>query len=135
MASLKLRAIFPKGAVVPRPNAARITAVHTAVKNNSIRRLAKYPPPPAGSTYVRTGELGRKWRGVGTPDRVRIENPMPYAGYVEGDDPDYKPKYARSTVDSDQAWMHVGRWPRALEVLDEEYEKLLPRLQDAIVPR
>jgi len=62
--------------------------------------MAVYPPQRPGSSYVRTGDLGRGWR---VEDGRYLEggyvvaasNAVEYAPWVQGDD---------------QAWMHVGRW-------------------------
>jgi len=71
--------------------------------------MAEYPAPPPGSTYRRTGTLGRLWTsaqyeistGSGSVTGV-IGNAacsprgVAYGPFVQSAD--------------DQAWMHVGRW-------------------------
>lgn len=61
-------------------------------------RLARYPRPPASSTYVRTGTLRQAWRSTGASLHYVVGNNVRYATYVQG---------------SDQAWMHRGRWETA----------------------
>lgn len=70
----------------------------------------QYPPPPSGSTYHRTGQLGSRWtiREAGS-GMYAFENPTPYAGYVVGDE---------------QAWMHRGRWWKASERIEEQVVEL-----------
>jgi len=72
---------------------------------------AAYPPPPAGSKYVRTNTLRAGWlsgqtrftaSGQTQLEAVR-ENATPYGGYVQGED---------------QAWMHVGRWRTTEQMMD-----------------
>lgn len=52
------------------------------------RITSKYPPPPGGSTYVRTGRLGAGWRSS-TQDKgggivSEVNNNVEYAKYVHG---------------------------------------------------
>jgi len=85
--------------------------------------LPGYPPPPAGSTYRRTGELGRRF-SVGEVSvsansaTVPIGNNTPYAGFVVG--PDMGSPH--------QAWMHRGRWWQ----LDKEMEKDVNKVRGPI---
>lgn len=90
-----------------------------------------YPPPPAGSGYVRTGTLGRE---ISTDVRVLgseivgvIGSPTVYSPYVISD------------VEVDgrgpQAWMHVGRWwtlqgvvEKAKDGIIHLYERMIQRL-------
>lgn len=62
--------------------------------------MENYAPPPANSTYRRTGRLGSNW-GLRRRGKTRVEfyNMTPYAGYVVGDG------NARR-----QAAIHAGRW-------------------------
>lgn len=66
---------------------------------NLIRRKQKYPAPPAGSTYVRTGTLGRQLthevRQIGSKTVGILGSPTVYAPFVIGED---------------QASVHRGRW-------------------------
>lgn len=47
--------------------------------------MSVYPPERPGSTYVRTGDLGRGWRVVASAERIRVRNDtVPYAVFVQG---------------------------------------------------
>lgn len=46
--------------------------------------LAPYPPPPPGSTYRRTGQLGQGWRIRGIPLGAVLENRVNYSRWVHG---------------------------------------------------
>lgn len=50
------------------------------------RRVAKYPPKPGHSAYVRTGTLGRLWTTKIEKNGSRgvVGNSTPYAVYVQG---------------------------------------------------
>ena len=50
------------------------------------RAVAPYVAPPAGSTYRRTGRLGRSWFVTPSKDAVVISNAAPYSGYVQAKD-------------------------------------------------
>jgi hypothetical protein len=79
--------------------------------------LQRYPSPPAGSTYTRTGDLGRSWVSskpifsgstlIGTVDNaVRSRRTgQPYAQWVQG-------------VET-QAAIHAGRWITDAEALQQ----------------
>ena len=92
-----------------------------------VRRKLKgtpYPPPRPNQKYKRTGRLASSWaaRRVGA-GRYAIVNRAagrsgPYAVYVVGD-----------RRGSGQAWMHVGRWWKAKNIIEEE----LPGLRRVIV--
>lgn len=80
--------------------------------------LPPYPPPPASSTYRRTGTLGRE---ITTDTAIegnavvgKIGTVTEYASYVISRD--------------DQAWMHEGRW----WTLDEEVEKAVDQVGEEI---
>lgn len=87
------------------------------------QNLPSYPPPPADSSYRRTGELGRRMY-VGDPvvtgngASVEIGDNRPGAGFVIG------PR----SGDPHQAFMHVGRWWQ----LDVEMEKGIGAVTDAV---
>ena len=65
-----------------------------------------YPPAPAGSSYGRTGNLGREIntevKAMGTDIVGIIGSPTPYAPWVISDE-------AAGGI-GPQAWMHKGRW-------------------------
>jgi hypothetical protein len=74
------------------------------------RALQQYPPPIAGSSYIRSGDLGRGWDrdphfrigrgGIG----VSLSNPVAYAGLVQG------PR---------QAKIHKERWLSIVTAQDQ----------------
>lgn len=77
--------------------------------------MAKYPPPPAGSKYRRTGTLGRRWTTAVTYTndslRGRVGNNTLYGPYVESA--------------QFQAHQHRGRWQTDLSVLNEERNHII----------
>ena len=85
------------------------------------RRLAgmgNYPPPPPGSTYVRTGEFGSSWSTEEmAPSKVEFLNLAPHADPVAGEQ---------------QAWMHRGRWWVAIKRIEEDIPVLLTYLEKAL---
>lgn len=87
--------------------------------------LATYPAPPAGSRYRRTGLLGGNWAGA----THRVRRVIRPAGlYVEGQIQNARPGVEYVQNADDQAWMHVGRWKTAQQVLSElqsEADRLL----------
>lgn len=84
-----------------------------------VKIMRVYPPRPSGSTYIRTGRLGRSWKiETAGPSGYRIKNEARfrnrrYSKYVVG-----------SASGEGQAWMHVGRWPLFRSVVDSEGAKL-----------
>ncbi len=89
--------------------------------------LARYPAPPANSSYRRTGTLGRTWTSAkpsyagtnGTTFQAKVGNATPYGPYVQGD-PKKKPG---------QAKIHQGRWSNVPQV---EQDAALELEQDVI---
>lgn len=76
--------------------------------NNVISDIKNYPPPPSGSTYVRTNRLFFGWHVVSGAGgfTVNIVNNVPYAGFVQGDQ---------------QTWFHEQTgWLRIREHLDRD---------------
>lgn len=69
-----------------------------------------YPPPPPGSTYVRTGTLGRSVTSLAgrAPGALsRVEATGGRAVGIIGTNI----RYAQYVIDEErQAWMHEGRW-------------------------
>lgn len=59
--------------------------------------LRQYPPELPNQRYVRTGTLGRGWRGSAAGQVVTLENPVAYAGAVYG---------------PNQRAIFAGRWPQ-----------------------
>src|SRR5262245_56539893 len=78
--------------------------------------LADYPPPPAGSTYRRTGTLGRLWTAA-QPEfaadasgfEASIGNATPYGDFVQGEH---------------QASMHRGRWKTVEDVVNSHQAEI-----------
>lgn len=93
--------------------------------------LADYPAPPAGSTYARTGDLGRMWtaaRPEFAPEasgfEASIGNKRPGAQFVQGER---------------QAKVHQGRWKTVEDVvrahqaeIEAYFERALQRAADRI---
>lgn len=79
--------------------------------------VSKYPPKPAGSTYVRTGNLKASWQpkvigSNGVLGQVSsISSKAPYNVYVQDG--------------NQQAPVHVGRWQTAQDVAESEQAKVL----------
>lgn len=87
-----------------------------------VQRIAQvYPSPPTGSTYRRTGTLGRRWtttvEAVTSGVRGIIENPTSYAPMVQGEQ---------------QAAVHRGRWKPMSQIIKEEGKKIVGYLQKAL---
>lgn len=80
-------------------------------------RLAVYPSPPSGSTYRRTGTLGRAWTQQGAGLRYVVGNNVRYATYVQG---------------PDQAQVHRGRWLTAEKAAEEVIEPLTRDIAAAV---
>lgn len=93
-----------------------------------------YPPPPSGSTYRRTGTLGRSVTSQSAPGALsRVETlGSGVVGYIGT-----SIRYAPYVIDRNrQAWMHRGRWwllqdvvERAVDgirrVLEREIDRIL----------
>ena len=82
-----------------------------------IEALRVYPPPRAGSKYIRTYRLRDGWwwerRHTGKGEvQINMTNKMPYTKWVQDS------RY--------QAWMHVGRWTNTVQATNE---KLLHKTQ------
>ena len=91
--------------------------------------LARYPSPPAGSTYARTGTLGRLWTsaqpvwsasGSGLGFAATLANATPYGPYVQ--DPGSQPP-----------WM--DHWDDTQAILDQHTAELAAALADALAAR
>lgn len=77
-------------------------------------RMAMYPPPPPGSTYRRTGTLGRRWT-TGRRE-IPIANSQRIEGRV-GNNTSYGPFVQAKQF---QHRIHRGRWPDDEQVAKEE---------------
>jgi hypothetical protein len=84
--------------------------------------LATYPPKPPGSTYRRTGSLGRAWavevRGLAGNIVGVAGNTMPYAPEVQDL--------------TEQADVHRGRWPTVQGVAQKEAGTITNIYQDEL---
>lgn len=83
-----------------------LRAAQLEARRRIVTDLRTYPPPPPGSTYQRTGNLGRGWAAadaapVTNDARLVIENAVDYADEVQG---------------ANQAQVHRGRWATVEEV-------------------
>lgn len=76
-----------------------------------------YPPERPRQTYVRTGKLGRGWNVRPTTGGATIFNNRPGVIFATGDG-----------QGGGQAWMHVGRWWRAADIIRNERKTLGPML-------
>ncbi len=96
-------------------------------KSKQLRNTA-YPPERPGQKYKRTGRLGRSWRAMNPrPGVVSIINlartpgGKPYAHWVVGD-----------AKGEGQAWMHVSRWWKARDIIEETTPTLTAELTLAL---
>lgn len=83
-------------------------------------KMAKYPAAPAGSRYIRTGTLGRRWTNEVATDgkRGRVGNNTTYGPWVQS---------GRL-----QAWMHRGRWQTDEQVAKKEEGRVRDMFEDEI---
>lgn len=81
-----------------------------------------YPSPPSGSTYRRTGTLGRRWttKPIRRVDEVgrEVGNKTDYAPFVQSDEL--------------QATVHRGRWQTDAQVLRREAPAILRDIEDTL---
>lgn len=88
-----------------------------------VNRMAKYPQKPAGSTYDRTGTLGKRWtyrlRGSGRELEIRVGNNTVYGPWVQSE--------------QFQARVHKGHWQTDEQVLNQEDDRIRGFFEDAIV--
>jgi hypothetical protein len=80
-------------------------------------KLAKYPPPPPNSTYIRTGRLGEGWEApVPTSLMAQVTNMVEYAPFVQ-----------RSPLmgDPHQTAQHAATgWPTDVGVVEESADEI-----------
>jgi len=86
------------------------------------RRMADYPPQRPGSSYRRTGTLGRRW----TTEITQTENGLD--GRV-GNNTEYGP-FVQS--DRFQARVHRGRWQTDRSVTEKAAPDILADFRNAI---
>jgi len=86
------------------------------------RDMADYPAQRAGSTYRRTGTLGRRWTtkvSYGSSGvQGKVGNNTKYGPYVQSE--------------RFQSRIHRGRWQTDEQVLERDTEKITGLLQDTI---
>jgi hypothetical protein len=102
------------------PDIGRLQIYRTA--QAIVKRMKDYPPPPFGSSYIRTGRLGGGWNITRRSNGYTIRNSTTYTKYVVG-----------NAYGLEQAWMHVGRWQVFRDVNDEEVKKLPAEIEKEIV--
>lgn len=101
---------------------AKLDGADDALKTWAYRiqgEMATYPAPPPTSTYVRTGTLGRAWTTTGSRLSYTVGNNTVYAPYVQDADR--------------QAWMHVGRWQTAQEVVEKHTAEIVADVEAGII--
>lgn len=84
--------------------------------NLLLERMTDYPPPPANSTYNRTGDLGNSWEVDLAGSRVHSD--IYYGPFVQ----DYE----------EQASIHRGRWQTTQSVAAEEEDNIVGIYERAI---
>lgn len=104
-------------AEIPRIGRLQIYQTSQAI----VRRMKAYPPPPAMSTYIRTGTLGAGWMITSNTNGYTIRNDTLYTKWVVG-----------NAYGLEQAWMHQGRWQLLRDVTEEETAKLPKEIDDQI---
>lgn len=84
--------------------------------------LAKYPAQRSGSSYVRTGTLGREWTTRVRPEGGklvgRVGTKVIYAPFVQSS--------------QFQAAIHKGRWQTDVQVLEANRDRILRQFESAI---
>lgn len=85
-------------------------------------RLMTYPPPPPGSTYRRTGTLGRRWTVEGGQMRWVIGNNTGYGPLVQ-DEAQQRPVHARTG------------WPTAQAVARDAEPDVVRNVEAALAQR
>ena len=82
----------------------------------------RYPPPRAGSSYVRTDVLKNSYT-------TKIETtPRSMIGKV-GTNLGYAPFVQSHQF---QAWMHKGRWPTDLDIMEKNRPAIVAKFEQAI---
>ena len=91
-------------------------------------QVPPYPAPPAGSTYSRTGTLGRgintKVKTMGSEVIGIIGSPTPYSPWVISDE--------AAGGAGPQAWMHQGRWWTLQSVVKNTAAEVVKFFEDMI---
>jgi len=90
-------------------------------------KMKKYPQPPSGSKYVRTGTLGRRWT-----HEVSARGSNQHAGRLTGkvgNNTTYGPFVQSAAF---QARMHKGRWQTDAQVLAQTMPQVKQFFETAI---
>jgi hypothetical protein len=85
-------------------------------------RMAKYPTQPPGSTYRRTGSLGRRWTTAVEESRDTVRGTV-------GNNTSYAPWVQAKNF---QARIHQGRWQTEVDVTEQSREEIAALFQAAI---
>ena len=112
---IRLLGVAGSNAILRAPMISSLALLHS--------QLATYPAPPSGSSYRRTGTLGRSWvtpPPTETPDGLQgeIGNNVTYAPYVQSQER--------------QARVHQGRWPTDEQVIAQNEARIREIFADAI---
>jgi hypothetical protein len=98
----------------------KATRVMSEWASETERTISKYPPPPANSSYVRTGALGRGWssttKASGDAIESNVTNSVEYAKYVHGG------KFA-----------YIG-WKTLDDIAGDQWKKTVSELAKAFKP-
>ena len=92
-----------------------LTAANTAL----LRVAQVYPPPPPGSSYRRTGTLGRGWQPIGP----HTTGSQWAAGIVNETD------YGEFVMGNRQATIHQGRWKTVDTIASEQEPQIVARIE------
>lgn len=85
--------------------------------------IAAYPPEPRGSSYVRTGTLGRKWV-------TKVDQSLGELSGRVGNNTEYAPLVQNYQF---QAWMHRRTgWQTDRQVMDRNRDAIIRDFQQAI---
>ena len=127
---LRFVPIVPKGRVGPNVSRGKVLGILNSWATNVIDKQTRYPAPPAGSTYRRTGEYGRRWtRRAGFLGKffgVQVGSNLEYAPYVGGFKK-RKPRQSKVTA-------RIG-WTSIEEVGNSEWKKTRPKLLVALASK
>lgn len=104
----------------------RVNDVLSAPMQRAVLRLqrdmADYPPQRPGSSYVRTGTLGRRWT-------TKVERQSDGLTGRVGNNTVYGPFVQSSRF---QAAVHRGRWQTDEQILERNQQRIVDDFQQAI---
>ncbi|NIV36791.1 MAG: hypothetical protein GWN58_47360 [Anaerolineae bacterium] len=86
-----------------------------------LEAVRKYPAPPAGSSYRRTGALGRGWtkKDDAKKGTSSLASSVPYVGYVQDQNM--------------QARVHRGRWETVQSIMGRLSRQVTQTVERALV--